>query len=97
MTVYRNSRYTKTPAYIHSATVALKMRERVKFNEKNYTYYTVVQGDTIDGISYKLYGKASLYWAIMDANKKYQSEVEIKAGDILAIPSYQEVVKACES
>lgn len=95
--VFKGSRYTRTPAYIKQGeTLVLEMRERVKFDLSNATYYTVVQGDTIDGIAYKEYGIAQYYWAIMDANPTIQSELEINPGDVLVIPPYSEVVKALE-
>lgn len=94
MAVFQGSRYVKTPAYVRRGeTLILKMRERNHFKESSCSYYTVVVGDTLDGIAYKQYNNAQLGWAIMDANPKYQSEVEIKAGDILMIPPYEEVVK----
>lgn len=93
--VFKGSRYTKTSAYVrHGETLVLSIREKMKFDLTNATYYTVVQGDTIDGIAYKEYSNAQLYWAIMDANPKIQSELDIKPGDVLVIPPYSEVVKA---
>lgn len=94
MAVFQDSRYTRTSAYIRQGSnLILSIRERNYFNIGNATFYTAVQGDTIDGIAYKQYGNAQLWWAIMDANPKYQSEIEIKPGDVLTIPSYDEVVK----
>lgn len=94
MAVFQDSRYIKTPAYIrHGGSLILSIRERNHFNINNATFYTVVQGDTLDGIAYKQYGNAQLGWAIMDANPKYQSEVEINPGDVLTIPSFDEVVR----
>ena len=95
MAVFQDSRYTNTSAYIrHGSNLILGIKERNVFNTNNATYYSVVQGDTIDGIAYSQYGNAQLWWAIMDANPKYQSEIEIKPGDVLTIPSFDEVVKA---
>lgn len=94
MAVFRDSRYTKTPAYVRQgSTLILGVRSRNHFDPNKATFYTVVQGDTIDGIAHKQYGNAQLYWAILDANPKYQSELEINPGDVLTIPSYDEVVK----
>ena len=96
MAVYQGSRFVKTPAYIRRGeTLILKIRGRVTFNESLCSYYTVVQGDTLDGIAYHKYGNAHLWWAIMDANPVYQSEIDIKAGDVLKIPPLEEVVKYC--
>ena len=94
MSVFQGSRYVKTPAYVRRGeTLVLNIRTKSHFDESRATFYTVVQGDTIDGIAYKQYGNAQLWWAIMDANPKFQSEIEIKPGDILMIPSFDEVVK----
>ena len=94
MSMFKDSRYTKTSAYVRQGNnLILSIRNRNYFNLDNATFYTVVQGDTIDGIAYRQYGNAQLWWAIMDANPKYQSEIDIKPGDVLTIPSYDEVVK----
>lgn len=97
MAVFRDSRYTHTSAYVRTnGGFILSIRDRVKFNPKSFIYHTVVQGETLDGIAYSYYGNAQLGWAIMDANPTYQSEIEIVPGVLLAIPSLDEVVKACE-
>lgn len=94
MAVFEGSRYTKTSAYIRRGeTLVLSIRARSKFDVSKSTFYTVVQGDTIDGIAYKQYGNAQLWWAIMDANPVYQAETDLKAGDVLMIPSLDEVVR----
>ena len=96
MAVYKGSRYIKTPMYQRGDSLVFGIRSRNHFNLSKATYYTVVQGDTIDGIAYKHYGNTQLWWAIMDANPQYQSEIEIKAGDILCIPPFEAVVKVSE-
>lgn len=95
MSVFQDSRYTKTPAYVrHGQALILSIRNRVHFDQSKATFYTVVQGDTLDGIAHRQYGNAQLGWAIMDANPRYQSEIEIMPGDVITIPSFDEVVKA---
>lgn len=97
MAVFQNSRYVRTSAYIRRGeTLVLNIRRRNNFKESECTYYTVVRGDTLDGISYNHYGNAQLGWAILDANPVYQSEIEIKAGDVLKIPPFEEVVRVSE-
>lgn len=97
MAVFQGSRYVKTSAYVRRGqTLILSMRERNHFKESNCSFYTVVQGDTLDGIAYRLYGNAQLGWAIMDANPSYQTELEIKPGDVLKIPPFDEVVSVSE-
>ena len=94
MAVFQDSRYTRTPAYVRQGSnLILGIRSRNYFNVDKSTFYTVVQGDTIDGIAYKQYGNAQLWWAIMDANPRYLSELEINPGDVLTIPSFDEVVR----
>ena len=94
MAVFKDSRYSRTSAYVRQGgALILSIRERNHFDLSKATFYTVVQGDTLDGIAYRQYDNAQLGWAIMDANPKYQSEIEIQPGDVLAIPSYDEVVR----
>lgn len=96
MAVFQNSRYVQTPLFNHRGESALlSIRDRNNFDLSKATYYTVVDGDTIDGIAYTQYGNPQLWWAIMDANPSFQSEIEIKAGDILTIPPFDEVVRVC--
>lgn len=97
MAVFQGSRYVKTSAYVRRGeALVLKIRDRVHFKESDCKYYTVVQGDTIDGIAYTQYNNAQLGWAIMDANPVFQSEMDIKAGDVIKIPPFEEVVKFSE-
>ncbi len=96
MGVYRGSRYINTKLYDHKSALVMDIRSRYVFDLTNAIYYTVVQGDTLDGIAYRQYGNAQLWWAIMDANPQYQSELEIKAGDVLCIPPYEQVVRVSE-
>lgn len=96
MAVFQNSKYVRTPAYVRKGeALILDIRKRNKFNSSKFSYYTVVQGDTLDGISYRKYGNAQLGWAILDANPVYMSELDIKAGDVIALPSFEEVVILC--
>lgn len=96
MAVYQGSRYIKAPMYVKGDILVFGIRTRCQFNLTNATYYTVVQGDTIEGIAYNHYNNTQLWWAIMDANPQYQSELEIRAGDILCIPPFEEVVRFSE-
>lgn len=91
--LFYGTRYARTTAYIRDYTLTLDKRQPAEFNMTNATYYTFVEGDTIDGIAYREYGDARLWWAILDANHQFLSEIEIKAGDVLAIPPYEEVLK----
>lgn len=97
MAVYQGSRYIKTPLYPRGDTQVFGIRQRNHFDLTKATYYTVVQGDTLDGIAYRQYGNSQLWWAIMDANPQYQSELEITvAGNSILIPAFEEVVRVSE-
>jgi len=93
MSVFQGSRYTNTKIRAREdGSVVFHIREFPNFSDSKGYYYTVVEGDTIDGIAYRYYENAQLYWAILDANPQIQSEVELKPGMILLIPFYEEVV-----
>lgn len=94
MAMYENSRYLHTGMITRPNfdVPTLQMRERFQFNEDNCTTYEWCEGDTLDGVAIKKYEIAALRWAILDANPKYKTEFDIKAGDILLIPDFEEVV-----
>lgn len=92
--LYSNSRYLRTVVSTRRGmdTYFLDVRQRFTFNENNCKLYTWVEGDTLDGVSYRFYKNSSFRWAILDANPKYHTEFDIKNGDVILIPSYSEVV-----
>ena len=93
MSLYAGSRYANCDRLRKNGRPFLGIPERAEFTASKCTLYQVIAGDTIDGIAYKFYGNASYWWCIMDANREYSSELEIKAGDILQIPSIDEIRK----
>lgn len=94
MAVFQGSRYVKTSIYQRDdRTVIFNIRNRAKFNKEDVIYYTMAKGDNLSILAYKYYNNSSLWWAILDANPKYQSEVEILPGDVIVIPSYEQVVE----
>lgn len=94
MAVYENSRYlnTKEMTRLGWDASTLQIRERYSFNQDNCELYEWCDGDTLDGVAYKYYENTALRWAILDANPKYRTEFEIKNGDVIMIPDYDEVV-----
>ena len=96
MAVFVNSRYVINPLIECRGTKMLDpFVKKHAFDFDKATFYTFVQGDTLDGIAYRQYGNAQLGWAILEANPQYQSEMELKPGDSLLIPPYTEVTKYC--
>lgn len=94
MAVYTGSRYMNSYQRVRGNRIYLTNPRRANFDPAKCTLYQFKDTDTIDGLAYKFYGNAALWWCIMDANREFQSELEIKAGTILQIPSFEEVRKA---
>ena len=94
MAVYENSRYlhTKEMTRLGWDVPTLQIRERFSFNQDSCELYEWCEGDTLDGVAYKYYENTALRWAILDANPKYRTEFDIKNGDVILIPDYDEVV-----
>lgn len=92
--IYEDSRYLHTTQSNRLTwdVPTLDIRKRFTFNEDNCTVYEWTEGDTLDGVAYRHYENCNLRWAILDANPKYRTEFDIKNGDRILIPDYEEVV-----
>ena len=93
MGIYRGSRYVGTPMYVRDSKLTFKIREMRKFNEEGQIH-EFTEGDTLDGIAFNYYGDSQLWWVLLEANSKYRSEIEIRYGDEIFVPSFEEVVKS---
>lgn len=91
--IYKGSRYTSTPPYNRGGTYILAPRVKKSIDTTSAHYHRVADGDTLDGISFRYYGRSDLYWAILDCNPQYQTDLDLKVGDLLIVPEYTEVVK----
>lgn len=94
MAIFENSRYLHTKMYTRLGwdNAVLQTRGRFTFVPDTCSTYEWIEGDTLDGVAFKHYGNTALRWAILDANTQYRTEFDIKSGDIILIPSYEEVV-----
>lgn len=94
MAMFSNSRYLHTKQYNRLGwdSPTLEMRPRYTFNLENCKTHEWCVGDTLDGVAFKYYNQSALRWAILDANPKYKTEFDIKNGDTILIPDYEEVV-----
>ena len=94
MAVFEGSRYVTTKLKRFGTEVPLiDIRLPVQFDPDTCRHYTVQPGDRVDGIAYLEYGRADLYWVIMDANQQYFSEIDIKVGEVILVPPLREVVR----
>lgn len=93
--IKKGSRYTNIPTYYpkNGKGRLFIIRERVKYDTTEAKYHTWTQSDTLDFLAYKLYGDSQLWWVLLDANPQYQSELDIKVGDLLLVPPYKQAVK----
>jgi phage tail protein X len=98
MSIYRNSRYTKTKLYYRGdeRVITFKNRDRFTFNLTDCTIRVFQQGDTLYNLAYEYYNSTQLWWVILDANPNYRWEGDINYGDELSIPSYEEVFKCLQ-
>ena len=53
----------------------------------SYTYERLREGDRVDTLAFKHYGKASLWWMIADANPEIIDWFAVEPGTILRIPN----------
>ena len=92
MSVYDLSRFIKTEVDLFNyPSLIMRIRNSSEYSRSGSTTYMFKRGDNIRLLAHKFYGAHEVWWAILDANPQYQSELEIKIGDILKIPSMREV------
>lgn len=53
----------------------------------NFTYLVLEMEDRLDLIAYRVYGDATLWWRIADANPEILDWAEVQPGTVLRIPS----------
>ena len=91
--IYENSRYLGAVVSEVEGVYVFKPRSKHKISELGAKVHLFSEGDTLDGLANYYLGNAQLWWAILEMNPKYRSELEIPYGENLIIPSYHEVVK----
>lgn len=91
--IYQGSRYTNTKLYDRNGALMFKIRKPFYFNKDRAVIHTFAEYDRLDTLATKYYGNPQLSWVILEANKQYRSEFDIKMGDVLIIPNYDEVRK----
>lgn len=94
MAIYKGSRYTSTPTYYPDGSdkKIFDIRQRFQFIQQGQYITLGLRVIPLTFLAYKIYNNSELWWAILDANPQYQSELDIKVGDIVTIPTFTEVV-----
>ncbi len=83
-------RYKNTPV-LPDGSYGLWQRPEFK-RFLDYTY-TVKDGDTLDLISYEVYGREDWYYAIAVANDIIHPFKDLKVGMVLKLPHPEEIIK----
>lgn len=52
-----------------------------------FTFYQVRDGDTVDFLAYRFFGKGTLWWMLADANPEVIDWTKMAVGMILRIPN----------
>ena len=53
----------------------------------SYTYHRVIEGERIDVLAHRTYGKATLWWRIADANPEILDWYDVEPGTIIRLPN----------
>lgn len=91
--IYENSRYMKAEVKDTDGIYIFKPRSKHTISSDGAKVHLFSAGDTLDGLANFYLGNPQLWWAILEMNPKYRSELEIPYGENLIIPSYHEVIK----
>ena len=91
--IYENSRFSHTRTIITpEGKRAFKIRDIANISTREAHTHVYKEQDRLDLLAVRYYGNSQLWWVILDANSGYYSEDDIKYGDVLVIPRYEEVV-----
>jgi len=94
MGIFQGSRYTHTPLTLRETTLSFMRRERESFSKVGAWTYIFQAGDSLDKLAFKCFGSPRLWWVLLEANPRFKLECEVKPGDTLMIPAYEEVRKS---
>lgn len=92
--IYQNSRFTHTRTFVTpEGKKVFKIREVANISTKNAYRHVYGEKDRLDLLAVQYYNNSQLWWVILDVNHKYYCEDDIKYGDVLIVPRYEEVIK----
>lgn len=89
----RVSRYSIFPYYYNrlDEKYIYGITAQLKDNNTTYVNHTVKLRDTLDTLSLYYYGSPLYYWIIADFNRIQDPYKELKEGDILKIPTFNNI------
>ena len=91
--IYENSRYLGADVKDVDGVYVFKPRSQYKIGTTGAKIHVFSEGDTLDVLANYYLNNPQSWWAILEVNPKYRSELEIPYGENLVIPSYHEVMK----
>lgn len=95
--IYENSRYLKANVKEIDGVYLFKPRNKYSISNNGAKIHQFTAGDTLDGLAKYYLNNSQLWWAILEVNPQYKSELEIPYGTNLIIPSYHEVIRCLRS
>jgi len=85
--ISEDSRYATCVLFVDGSDEFIGVRERINTSKQpDDIFHTVVEGDRIDTIAYRYFGRAELWWIICDYNDIF-FPLELEVGTVLRIPS----------
>ena len=92
MPIFKGSRYYYAPidyVAIEEDTAAFPVvgYEFPSGGALQFVYHVVVEGERLDQISNKYYGRPSMWWSILEVNPHVDNPLNITPGTVLRVPA----------
>lgn len=91
--IFKGSRYSDGELYYdkdYNTMYIAPHYTSIKVDESVDYLYQFKQFDRLDLLAEKFYGNPQSKWIILYANPKYNTELDIKVGDVIVIPNLDE-------
>ena len=87
----KNSRYAASIIYIDGPGEFLGTRQLIDTTPRpDDRFHTVLEGDRLDLLAHRYFGRADLWWVICDYNDIF-FPLDLEPGTVLRIPSVEHV------
>lgn len=93
--IFQYSRYANTSLLADDGVETFEKRRLRDYDLSEATTHTIVEGETLESISYTYYDTPLLWWVILDSNKDRISDYfeALKPGTVLNIPDKNTVLQ----